>query len=249
MTLALGSPRSSLAIIGDGTGAASDFLKRPQQPTRNPNPTRPPASLPLTRQLSTPRTAKMLFSVSRASVRRPPDGPGDGPCPFATWCSPVQEGGFSELSANTRVCNHTEPPGRRRSLPTCWPQLRSDEDLPQPHGLAKRYVEQRPALFPPFVITRVRTPVPGAAGRWIGGGGAFDRAGPLEIASRHDLALPARALPSASHVSLPQCFAQYSFSHHQSTTLPSPSSSYTCSDIARPHTTPHLSIPSTHSAF
>lgn len=101
----------------------------------------------------------MLFSVSRASVRRPPDGPGDGPCPSATWCSPVQEGGFSELSANTRVCNHTEPPGRRRSLPTCWPQLRSDEDLPQPHGLAKRYVEQHPALFPPFVITRVRTPV------------------------------------------------------------------------------------------
>lgn len=77
------------------------FEKRPQQPTANPDQPRPPRLFPpFTRQLSTPRTAKMLFSVSRASVRRFPDEPGDGrPARSLTWCCPVlQQSGFSELA-------------------------------------------------------------------------------------------------------------------------------------------------------
>lgn len=49
--------------------------------------------------------------------------------------------------------------------------------------------------------SHVSAPQSGSGRKVDWGGGAFDRAGPLEIASRHDLALPARALPSASHVS------------------------------------------------
>lgn len=48
------------------------------QPATQTQPRPPRLFPPFTRQLSTPRTAKMLFSVSRASVRRLPDEPGDG---------------------------------------------------------------------------------------------------------------------------------------------------------------------------
>lgn len=78
----------------------SDFLEKTSAANHNPNPTSPSPSLPPpTRQLSTPRTAKMLFSVSRASVRRPPDEPGDGRPPIREGCCcPVlQQSGFSEL--------------------------------------------------------------------------------------------------------------------------------------------------------
>lgn len=107
---------------------------------------------------------------------------------------------FAELPLTPAFANHTEPPGRRRSLPTCWPQLRSDEDFPQPHRLAKRYVRAVPLSFP-FVITRVRTPVSRAAGGWIGveelsTGPDFGDS----ITSRLDL--PGRAFPLATSPSL-----------------------------------------------
>lgn len=165
--------RPGLPVFREKTSAAN------RQP--KPNLALPVSFPPFTRQLSTLRTAKMLFSVSRASVRRIPDGPGDGrPALCVAWCCPVlQQSGFSLFRAGplTPASANTEPPGRRRSLPTCWPQLRSDEDIPQPHGLAKRYVESSTLFLSPRRHHTCSHPSPGAAGRWIGVEELLERAG------------------------------------------------------------------------
>lgn len=187
----------------------------------------------------------MLFSVSRASVRRLPDEPGDEALPVVTGCCPVQEVVFqscpltpaSNIQSRQAVAAVSRLAGRNSV------QMRT---FLNPTVSRRGTFEQLPAHFP-FVITRVRTPV---RERQEGGlGWRSPRAGrTLEIASRHDLTWPARPSSTITHISLPACLASHFFRISSRLQFFRPPS------LAhllrhRPLLTQILPIPSTHTAF
>lgn len=144
----------------------------------------------------------MLFSVSRSSVRLSADDDFLSGCPGLVVLVPRGPAVVrSPFELTLTFPANVEPPGCRRRLQNGWPQLCSDEDLPQPYGLAKRYVD--------WIIrtTHARYPRSESSGWRRIGEEVLSGGWSLGIASRHehDLLEPSfhRPLQSSTSWRLP----------------------------------------------